>query len=223
MVNVPTGLSNLKTTVEDIDVCKLNIFPIYLKKLSDVVSKEIVKKAKLNTLNAKPNNLEKEILDATTLLHINQYNTTTIFFLNGDFENNILDFSDLVTTVALKKKIGEIENKITDFSGLDKKLVYDVKISEIERKYFTTTNYNKFTSGILDSKIKQKELVTKSNISNIVKDSDFNRKLKALVTKAELKSEQAKIMTLKTHDLNNFLGHICFGDYGLQNMFFFIN
>ena len=61
-----------------------------------------------------------------------------------------------MTTVALKTKIGEIEKKITDVSGLDKKLVYDGKISEIERKYFTTTNYNKFTSGMLDSKIKQK-------------------------------------------------------------------
>ena len=28
-------------------------------------------------------------------------------------------------------------------------------------------------------------------------------------------------MTLKTHDLNNFLGNICFGDDGFQNMFFF--
>ena len=28
-------------------------------------------------------------------------------------------------------------------------------------------------------------------------------------------------MTLKTHDLNNFLGNICFGDDVFQNMFFF--
>ena len=81
MVNLQTGLSNLNTTVEDIDVCKLNIFPMDLKKLNDVVSKEVVKKAKLNTLNAKLNKLEKEIFDTTTLLHVNQYNATTKFFL----------------------------------------------------------------------------------------------------------------------------------------------
>ena len=33
--------------------------------------KEVIK---THTLNAKVNNLEKKILDATTLIHINQYN-----------------------------------------------------------------------------------------------------------------------------------------------------
>ena len=46
-----------------------------MKKLSDVVNNEVVKNTKFNTLKTKVNNLEKKIPDATTLIHINQYNT----------------------------------------------------------------------------------------------------------------------------------------------------
>ena len=38
-----------------------------------------------------------------------------------------------------------------------KKTVYGPKISEIGEKRFTISDYNKFTSGILDAKIKQKK------------------------------------------------------------------
>ena len=49
--------------------------PVDFKKLSDVVDTEVVKHTKFNTLKAKVSNLEKKITDATTLIHINQYNT----------------------------------------------------------------------------------------------------------------------------------------------------
>ena len=69
-----------------------------------------------------------------------------------------------MTASVLKTKISEVENKIISVSGLVKKTDYDAKIKDIERKYFRTTDYNKFTSDILDVKIKQKELVSKSDI-----------------------------------------------------------
>ena len=53
-----------------------------------------------------------------------------------------------------------------DVSGLVKKT--DYKMSGTEIKYFNTADYNKFTSDILDAKIKQKELVNKSDISNLI-------------------------------------------------------
>ena len=37
----------------------------------------------------------------------------------------------------------------------------DAKISDIETKYFTTSDYNKFTSEVLNAKIKEKRLVDK--------------------------------------------------------------
>ena len=36
---------------------------------------EVVKNTKCNAINAKANNLEKEIPDTVTLIHIKQYNT----------------------------------------------------------------------------------------------------------------------------------------------------
>ena len=44
MVTVPTGLNNLKPKVDALDVDKLKVVPMDLKRLSDVVSKEVVKK-----------------------------------------------------------------------------------------------------------------------------------------------------------------------------------
>ena len=38
---------------------------------------EVVKNLKINTLKTIVNNLEKKLPDATTLIHINQYNTDT--------------------------------------------------------------------------------------------------------------------------------------------------
>ena len=46
---------------------------------------------------------------------------------------------------------------------------YDTKRKDIEVKYFTTADYNKFTSDILEAKIKQQELVNKSDIADFVK------------------------------------------------------
>ena len=75
LVNVPTGLNDLKTKVDDLDVGKWKTVPNDLKKLSDAVDKEVFKNTKFNTLNTKVNNLEKKIPDASPLIEINQYNT----------------------------------------------------------------------------------------------------------------------------------------------------
>ena len=79
-----------------------------------------------------------------------------------------------------------------DVNGLVKKKDYDSKISDIEGECLTTSDYNNFTSDILDAKIKQKELVNKSDISNLVRTPDLNTKLETLATKGEFKAEQGK-------------------------------
>ena len=54
-----------------------------------------------------------------------------------------------------------------------------MSLKNIEGKYFTTANYDKFTSDIRDVKIKQKELVSKSDIDkkliNINKKFNSNK------------------------------------------------
>ena len=47
-----------------------------------------------------------------------------------------------------------IENKIPNVSNPVKKTDYDAKILDTESKYFTTADYNKFTSQTLDANIK---------------------------------------------------------------------
>ena len=61
-----------------------------------------------------------------------------------------------MATSVFNGKIKKVENKMPDFRGLVKKTNYDAKISDIEGRYFITSNYNEFTSYILDAKIKQK-------------------------------------------------------------------
>ena len=92
-----------------------------------------------------------------------------------------------------------------DLSGLVKQTDCEAKILEIEGKYFITSDCNKFTSDILDVKIKQKELLNKSIISNLVKSSDLNTRFTTLAQKAELKAEQDKIVKLKAFDSSYFL------------------
>ena len=79
-----------------------------------------------------------------------------------------------MTTTALNTKIIEVENKNPNVIDLPRKTYYDAKILEIKRKYLTTSDYNRITSNILGAKIKQKELVSKSDTSNLVKDSGLN-------------------------------------------------
>ena len=74
-------------------------------------------------------------------------------------------------------------------------------------KYFNTFDYNKFRSDILDTKIKlkKKEIVSKSNTSNLVNNFDLNTKLAILAIKSELKAEQDKMVKLQTYHLSYLL------------------
>ena len=66
---------------------------------------------------------------------------------------------------------------IPNVSGILHKSDYNAKITDLEGKYFTTSDYNKFTGDILDAKIKQTELSNKSDISNLIKYSDLSTRL----------------------------------------------
>ena len=71
---------------------------------------------------------------------------------NAHLDKKIPDVSGLVTTTVLNTKICEFENKIPNVGWFSKKkrTGYDATISDIEGKYFTTSDYNKLTSDILD-------------------------------------------------------------------------
>ena len=90
------------------------------------------------------------------MVYINQYHTYKQNLEKiGDADKKIPDRNGLLTTTVLNTKIGEVENKIPCVSGFVKKTDYDAKIKDC----------NKFTSDMLDVKVKQKELVNKSDIN----------------------------------------------------------
>ena len=72
LTNVPSSLNTLKIKVDDLDIGKLRTVPVDFR---DEVINEVVKNAIFKTLNARVNNFEEKIPDATTLIHIFQYNT----------------------------------------------------------------------------------------------------------------------------------------------------
>ena len=80
-------------------------------------------------------------------------------------EDKIPSITKLATTATLIS----FENKIPNVSDLDKKVDYDTEISEMGKKYVTTSDYNKFTSNILDAKITHKKLVNKSGLDEKIK------------------------------------------------------
>ena len=92
-----------------------------------------------------------------------------------------------------------------NISDLVKKANYDAKISEMGNKYFTTSDYDKFTSNTLDAKITQKKLVNESDLNEKIKTLATKEEIKTLATKGELKAEQDKIVKLQKYDLSIFI------------------
>ena len=101
------------------------------------------------------------------------------------------------TTAALST----VKNEILNVDDLVKKAEYDAKISDIESKFFTTSDYNKFTSDILNAKIKEKDLVNEFDISGFINNPDLDKKIETFEK-------------LKTYDSSLFIGQNHFGSDG---------
>ena len=118
-------------------------------------------------------------------------------------ENKIPDTSGLVKKADFNAKITEIEGKIPSISGLAtnasltgveekipnvsslvKKTDYNTKIMEIEKnhayhnhdKYITTPEFNKLTSEISVTRLKQANLVTKTDFDDNLKRLNQKKK-----------------------------------------------
>ena len=127
--------------------------------------------------------MEKKIPNATALIYINQCKTDkqNLDKKIGDVDKKKLDTSGLVTTTVLNAKISEVENKIPDTSSLVATTVPTTKMREIEKKipdhvkYVTTQEFNNFTTRYFSARLKQANLVGKTNFGN--KLISFNRKI----------------------------------------------
>ena len=117
-------------------------------------------------LKTKVNRLEKKIPDATTFIHINQYNTD-----KHSLDKTIWDVdkivSDTIDYNCLNTKISEVENKKPNTSNLVTTTVLNTKISEVENKildnfkYITILEFNNLTTETFVATLKQVDSVKK--------------------------------------------------------------
>ena len=90
----------------------------------------------------------------------------------GKVENKIPDIIGLASTAILNTIIREVENKNPDVNGVVKMQIMTLKYQTWKENIsLLLIIINLFTSDILEAKIQQKELVSKSNIRNLVKKS----------------------------------------------------
>ena len=90
----------------------------------------------------------------------------------------------------------------------DKKTDYHTKTSETESKanadyghdkYITTQEFNKFTSEKFTARLRETNLASKSDIANLVKNKNFDNKLKNVTSnKNELKELSKKVKAIST-------------------------
>ena len=104
-------LANLKTEVDKLDIDKLVPVPVDLRKLSDSVKNDVIKKDVYDKLVAKVDNINTSGFVLKT-----KYDTD-----KSELENKIPDTSGLVKKTDYNTKITEIEGKIPDVSNLAKK------------------------------------------------------------------------------------------------------
>ena len=175
--NVPTNLSNLKSKEDKLNVNKLGPVSVNLSNLSDAVKNDIVKK---DICNTKIKNIEDKIPDITDLAP----NTTPNAQIN-DVQNKIPSITILATTTALNAKINKVKNKIPKITNLDTTAVFTAVENKIPNhgKCITTTEFNMLTSENFAARLAQANLPRKNDISDLVKKTDFDDKLKNLINK----------------------------------------
>ena len=147
-----SNLASLKIEVDKLVIAKLLPVPADLRKLSDVVKNDVIKKTVQDKLIAKVNSI-----DTSRFVLKTKYDTDKI-----ELENEIPYTSGLVKKTEYNAKITEIKGKIPSISGLAanaaltlvvsissinisslvKKIDYDIKIAEIEKKR-TDHNHDK--------------------------------------------------------------------------------
>ena len=84
---------------------------------------------------------------------------------------NVNDTNELVKKQTIMIKIMRLKVKYLKEQTMTQK-------KDVADKYFITSDYNKFTNVIINTKIKEKELVNKSDPSRFINNSDLDKKIK---------------------------------------------
>ena len=228
---VRSNLSNLKSEVDKVDVDKLVPVPLDLSKLSYVVKNDVLKKYVYNAMiknikdklpditnlaanasqNAKINNVKGEIPSITNLA-----TTAALNVEINEVKGEIPNTTNLASTTAL----ADVENEIPNVRNLVKKTDCNTKINETGKeitdhdqsnKYIATQEFNELTAEKFSAWLKQANLLSKSNIANFVKRTDFNKKLKANTSnKNEFNELSKNVKAISTKRLTKYLISLIF-------------
>ena len=101
-----------------------------------------------------------------------------------------------MNATVLNTKISEVENKIPDTISLVTATVVNTKISEVgyripdNSKYITTQEFNKLTAENFEARLKQANLVNKTDFDN--KLTRFNKRITSNKTKRFTCSKETK-------------------------------
>ena len=119
----------------ELDADKFKFVPTDLYKLNDLVKSDVVKK---KDYNAKIKSIEDKISSITNLT-TNAALDDKINEVKGEIPN--------ITNLTATATLATVENKISNVSDLVNPAPdYDAEIKDIKDKYFTTSNYNRFTN-----------------------------------------------------------------------------
>ena len=115
--------------------------PVDFNKISDVI--KMIDIVKNDVYNKSVKNVNA--IDTRGLVRKTDYDKIT------DIEGKTLTITGLATTATLNA----VKNEISNISDTVRKTDYDAETPDIDGKYFTMSDYNKFTNDILDAKIKK--------------------------------------------------------------------
>ena len=132
--------------------------PIDFSKISDVI--KLIDAVKNDVYDKSVKNVNA--IDDSGFVKKTDYDNKTT-----DIEGKTLATAGLATTATLNA----VKNETPNVSDIVKKTDYDAEIPDIDVKYFTMSDYNKFTNDILDAKIKQ-------NTSKFIKNIGLDEKIK---------------------------------------------
>ena len=126
-----TNLPNLKAEADKLDIDKLVLVSVNLRKLSDVVKTDVVKKSVFDKLVAKVKANPLNNIDTSDFVLKTKYNTD-----KTELEKKIPYTSGLVKKIDYNTKVTEIEGKIPDISNLATKTAW----TAVENKIPSVSN-----------------------------------------------------------------------------------
>ena len=158
------------------DVVKKDLYSAYTKDIEDKTP-DITNLATKTTLNSEINEVNGEITNITNL------DTTSSLTA---VENVIPSVSNLVKKIDFNTKNNDTNKKLTDHT---------------HDKYITTPEFITFTAEVFDWRLKQGNLARKIDISALANKTDFDNKLKDLMTiKIDLINYEKKLRQYQQKD-----------------------